>query len=381
MLRKLSYITFILALIGILLCPTSYATQDTVHFEVNVTLETGTIDLTGIDLAEILPEIGIIEIEIPKFNAQAILNLDIPFTLISNQQDQDAGPPDIVTVSLSRGKMSGTLQLRLLDGNGNILADSVPVPLPEMDSPLGISETQLPGPTLSISNIDVGIAPVLVTNSTVQAKLSPSGSVQPSIYSITWTGEGAKELRINFSDAHSHGKLNLSNLQYISEIKLKIQPVIAGFKASIFETELAELPVKGSPSTIVIGDWNAVPKADFGFEPSEPVAGEEIEFLDNSRDADGTIISREWAFGDGETSREQSPRHKYASPGGYIVTLTVQDNLGATHSHEITIQVMGAAVPPPTGIPYEYFIAGLIIMLIIGLVVGYFIGKRSERGI
>ncbi|WP_439591355.1 PKD domain-containing protein [Microbacterium sp.] len=60
-----------------------------------------------------------------------------------------------------------------------------------------------------------------------------------------------------------------------------------------------------------------------------------------SSDADGTIASYAWTFGDGSTSAQASPSRLYAASGIYNVTLTVTDNKGATNS--ITKQVEVAA--------------------------------------
>jgi PKD repeat protein len=68
-------------------------------------------------------------------------------------------------------------------------------------------------------------------------------------------------------------------------------------------------------------------------------------FTDASTDADGTIASWSWAFGDGSTSTEQSPSHPYAGtdPASYQVTLTVTDNEGATNPTTKTVNVGPAA--------------------------------------
>ena len=47
-----------------------------------------------------------------------------------------------------------------------------------------------------------------------------------------------------------------------------------------------------------------------------------------STDADGTVASYVWAFGDGATSTLQKPGHTYAAAGTYSVTLTVKDDKG-----------------------------------------------------
>ncbi|HEV7365943.1 MAG TPA: PKD domain-containing protein [Gemmatimonadales bacterium] len=55
-------------------------------------------------------------------------------------------------------------------------------------------------------------------------------------------------------------------------------------------------------------------------------------FTDGSSDADGTIVSRSWDFGDGSTSAEVNPVHTYAQTGIYSASLRVVDDSGATSS-------------------------------------------------
>lgn len=74
---------------------------------------------------------------------------------------------------------------------------------------------------------------------------------------------------------------------------------------------------------------NVPPKADFTFSPIDPVLYDTIDFIDTSTDSDGEIASWFWEFGDGNSSTDQNPRYKYANAGEYVVTLTVEDNLGA----------------------------------------------------
>ena len=45
-------------------------------------------------------------------------------------------------------------------------------------------------------------------------------------------------------------------------------------------------------------------------------------------------MSRQWDFGDGSTSTEQSPTHTYGSPGHYQRALTVTDDDGASSTKD-----------------------------------------------
>jgi PKD repeat protein len=68
-------------------------------------------------------------------------------------------------------------------------------------------------------------------------------------------------------------------------------------------------------------------------------------FTDGSSDADGTIASRTWTFGDGTTSSAQDPVHEYDASGTYAVTLAVVDNSGlsASKTRSVTVTQPNAA--------------------------------------
>jgi PKD repeat protein len=69
-----------------------------------------------------------------------------------------------------------------------------------------------------------------------------------------------------------------------------------------------------------------------------------------SADPDGSIAAYSWAFGDGSTATGPMPIHTYAQPGGYLATLTVTDNLGATGTTTRDVTVSGPVNLPPTGV-------------------------------
>jgi len=80
---------------------------------------------------------------------------------------------------------------------------------------------------------------------------------------------------------------------------------------------------------------NKPPVANFTYSPENPVVGQAVTFdASGSYDPDGSIVSYEWDFGDGNVTNttEETINHSYSESGSYKVTLTVKDDKGATNS-------------------------------------------------
>jgi PKD repeat protein len=74
------------------------------------------------------------------------------------------------------------------------------------------------------------------------------------------------------------------------------------------------------------GGTNQAPTATF----TSSCTNLACSFTDTSTDPDGTIASRTWDLGNGQTSTAANPNVTYAAGGTYPVTLKVTDNGGAT---------------------------------------------------
>jgi hypothetical protein len=63
-----------------------------------------------------------------------------------------------------------------------------------------------------------------------------------------------------------------------------------------------------------------------------------------STDSDGSIVSYEWYFGDGNSATGVTTSHTYTSDGSYQVRLTVTDNEGAVSRAYLNLYIRGEAV-------------------------------------
>ncbi len=107
--------------------------------------------------------------------------------------------------------------------------------------------------------------------------------------------------------------------------------------------------------TIQVGAVNLPPTAAITYSPASPGVAEWIRFDGTgSSDPDGTIAGYSWSFGDGTSPVAGSVvYHQFGAPGTYTVTLTVQDDDGATDSTSQTIVVGTAAQPPIAAFTYS----------------------------
>ncbi|MFC1978542.1 PKD domain-containing protein [Chloroflexota bacterium] len=123
----------------------------------------------------------------------------------------------------------------------------------------------------------------------------------------------------------------------------------------IIETSDNDLLVSGSATVggvkkmwvvKVHGDFTP-PTPSFTYTPDSPVfVGQQVRFnAAASTDADGTITTYEWDFGDGNSGTGVTADHTYRSPGTYTATLAVTDNDGTTRSvsDDITVAELGTA--------------------------------------
>lgn len=77
----------------------------------------------------------------------------------------------------------------------------------------------------------------------------------------------------------------------------------------------------------------------FSYNPIVPVVSEIIQFFDTSDNLSNDIVSWHWDFGDGVTSSEKNPIHKYSTDRIYTVNLTTSDNKNNKNSFSREIDI------------------------------------------
>lgn len=88
---------------------------------------------------------------------------------------------------------------------------------------------------------------------------------------------------------------------------------------------------------------NSPPVAEAG-GPYTGIAGTAVTFDGSaSSDSDGSIISYEWDFGDGNTSSDRNPENTYPTTGTYTVTLKVTDDDNAESTDTASVIITDAS--------------------------------------
>ena len=87
---------------------------------------------------------------------------------------------------------------------------------------------------------------------------------------------------------------------------------------------------------------------DFFFSPTNPRVGEDIIFQVDLFDRNEDVVRFLWDFGDGNTSTDKTPIHRYSEPGLYRISLLLWDCNESTYAVDkhITIQHVQADEAP-----------------------------------
>ncbi|MCD6361981.1 MAG: PKD domain-containing protein [Armatimonadetes bacterium] len=155
-------------------------------------------------------------------------------------------------------------------------------------------------------------------------------------YGFDWNNDGVVDEWSNYYESgvistasHSWSSPGSYQIKVIAEDEHGLQSDWSDIKSM----EISQPPTPNEP-----------PIANFTYEPQSPSILDDVYFYDNSTDIDGYITKWQWDFGDGNTSTEKNPVHRYTKKGNYTVTLKVWDNVGASSSTSRQITVRN--IPP-----------------------------------
>lgn len=96
------------------------------------------------------------------------------------------------------------------------------------------------------------------------------------------------------------------------------------------------------------------------YGPFRGIQGDTISFNGTSvsRDDDGAVVSYLWDFGDGTSSTSANPQHTYPNAGFYTVTLTINDDDGASATRNSKVSI---SVPQSPACPAPIYSPGSIV--------------------
>ena len=81
------------------------------------------------------------------------------------------------------------------------------------------------------------------------------------------------------------------------------------------------------------------PQVALIFFPSDPSTFDNVQFISQTFDPGGAAFTSIWTFGDGTTSTEQFPLHRYGADGQYTVRLAITTTDGRTASATQVVRV------------------------------------------
>lgn len=123
---------------------------------------------------------------------------------------------------------------------------------------------------------------------------------------------------------------------------LVVDIVVTPFGTDFNNSVRRSAAIRLVPQGVVVPPGDLVPA--FTVTPSSPTDNQTVLF--DATSSRGTIADYQWNFGDGGRGSGRSTDHEYASPGTYVVTLTLVDPFGRTASISQSVVVTVSPATP-----------------------------------
>ncbi len=262
-----------------------------------------------------------------------------------------------VTFNLSPAPRGGNLDIlaQITDAQGNILAEANPAGLAS-----SLTANLAAGVYyLKIDGVGAGDAATTgysdyasIGQYSFNGALTASGNQTPTATATANVTSGTTPLTVQFSSVNSNdadGTIvsyawNFGDGTNSTEPNpVHVYNSAGNFTATLTVTDNSGLIGTSSVVISATAPANQAPTAVASASTTNGFAPLAINFTgSNSTDADGTIASYAWNFGNGATANVANPSYTYSTAGNYTATLTVSDNRGATASSSIAITVRAA---------------------------------------
>lgn len=171
---------------------------------------------------------------------------------------------------------------------------------------------------------------------------APTGNQPPSAdagidQTVTDSGKpGSESVTLNGAASSDDGTISLYQWQQddgsviATGVTVSVSLAVGSHTLTLIVTDDQGLQDNDQVAITVLpknGGANAAPTASFTVDCTALSCGFDAS---TSSDSDGSIVSYDWDFGDGNLGSGAIVNHTYANAGRYNVTLTVSDNAGAS---------------------------------------------------
>jgi len=165
-------------------------------------------------------------------------------------------------------------------------------------------------------------------------------------YAFTPSASGSVSASVNAGSSVSLGIFQGTTLANLTPISCDFRPTIHVDAGQTYYYQVSMFPFGANTGLDFQLDVAPSPVPAFFYSPNDPSSFDTIQFFNNSFDPAGRAWTAAWTFGDGATSTDYEPTHRYSADGDYTVTLTMTTDDGrvASTSQVVTVRTHDVAI-------------------------------------